>query len=148
MFSFMKIFGLSVSRSSPIPDIIWYFHEACATRLCSHTFSVDLNSMALAWAVVGAVGTPDESAKEGSYFHVHGSHLYVSLAWSFPFSLLWPTLLTCSSRARVAATTSHNPDFSALPRFRIFLHLHRLVLRKDSSAFRRNTRVLTAHYHQ
>jgi len=36
---------------------------------------------------------PDESAKESSCFHVHGSHLYVSLAWSFPFSLLWPTLL-------------------------------------------------------
>jgi len=35
---------------------------------------------------------------------VHGSHLYVSLAWSFPFSLLWPTLLTCSGRASVTAT--------------------------------------------
>ena len=34
-------------------------------------------------AVVGAVGTPDESAKESSYFHVHGSHSFVSLAWSF-----------------------------------------------------------------
>jgi len=48
--------------------------------------------------------TPDESAKESSYFHVHGSHLYVSLAWYFPFSLLWPTLLTCSGRASVTAT--------------------------------------------
>ena len=45
--------------------------EACAARLYSHTFSVglilepreDVNS------------APDESAKESSYFHVHGSHL-------------------------------------------------------------------------
>ena len=27
---------------------------------------------------------PDESAKESSYFYVHGSHLEVALAWSFP----------------------------------------------------------------
>ena len=26
----------------------------------------------------------DESAKESSHFHVHGSHFQVSLAWSFP----------------------------------------------------------------
>jgi len=34
--------------------------------------------------VNGANSAPDESAKESSYFHVHGSHLLVSLAWSFP----------------------------------------------------------------
>jgi len=45
-----------------------------------------------------------EPAKESSCFHVHGSHLYVSLAWSSPFSLLWPILLTCSGRASVTAT--------------------------------------------
>ena len=44
-----------------------------------------------------------QRAKESSYFHVHGSHLYVSLAWSFRFSLPWPTLLICSGRARVTA---------------------------------------------
>jgi len=43
------------------------------------------------------------SAKESSYFHVYGSHLYVSLAWSFLFSLLWPTLLSCSGLASVTA---------------------------------------------
>jgi len=31
--------------------------------------------MARVQAVVGAVGAPDESAKESSYFHVHGNHL-------------------------------------------------------------------------
>ena len=59
---------------------------ACATRLCSHTFSVTLNpetSMALTYVVVGAFSAPDDSAKESSYIHVHGSHLHVSLAWSF-----------------------------------------------------------------
>jgi len=51
--------------------------EACATRLCSHTFSVDFNpetSMALTYAVVGAFSAPDVSANESSYFHMHGSH--------------------------------------------------------------------------
>ena len=33
--------------------------------------------------VIDVNSAPDESAKEGFYFHVHGSHLYVSLAWSF-----------------------------------------------------------------
>ena len=49
-------------------------------------FSVRLNpqtTMALTSAVVGAFSAPDDSAKESSYFHVHRSHLYVSLAWSF-----------------------------------------------------------------
>jgi len=81
--------------------------EARATRLCSHTHSVGLNpktSMARALAVVGAVGASDESATESSCFHVHRSRLYVSLASSFPFALLWPTLLTCSCRASVTAT--------------------------------------------
>ena len=34
--------------------------------------------------VIDVNSSPDESAKESSYFHVHGSHLQVSLAWSFP----------------------------------------------------------------
>jgi len=55
--------------------------------------------------VIDVNSAPDESAKESSYFHVHGSHLYVSLAWSFSFSLLWPTLLTCSGRTSSTATT-------------------------------------------
>jgi len=36
---------------------------------------------------------------------MRGSHLYVSLAGSFPFSLLWSTLLTCSGHASVTATS-------------------------------------------
>jgi len=34
--------------------------------------------------VINVNSAPDESAKECSYFHVHGSLLQVSLAWSFP----------------------------------------------------------------
>ena len=34
--------------------------------------------------VIDVNSTPDESAKEYCYFHMHGSHLYLSLAWSFP----------------------------------------------------------------
>ena len=34
--------------------------------------------------VIDVNSAPDESAKESSYFHVHGSHLQVLLAWSFP----------------------------------------------------------------
>jgi len=34
--------------------------------------------------VIDVNSAPDESAKESSYFHVHGSHWYVSLSWSFP----------------------------------------------------------------
>jgi len=34
--------------------------------------------------VIDVNSSPDQSAKESSYFHVHGSHLYVSKAWSFP----------------------------------------------------------------
>jgi len=34
--------------------------------------------------VIDINSAPDESAKASSYFHVHGSHLKVSLAWSFP----------------------------------------------------------------
>ena len=34
--------------------------------------------------VIDVDSAPDESAKENSYFHVHGSHLQVSLAWSVP----------------------------------------------------------------
>ena len=51
--------------------------EACATRLCSPTFSVGLNletSMALTSAAVGAFSAPEISAKESSHFHMHGSH--------------------------------------------------------------------------
>jgi len=47
---------------------------------------------------------PDESAKESSYFHVHGSHFVSGACLVFPFSLVWPTLLTCSGRASVTAT--------------------------------------------
>ena len=45
-------------------------------------------------------------------------------------------------RIKFAVFTSLNSDFSALPRFWVFLRLHQLVSRKDSSAFRRNTGVL------
>ena len=34
--------------------------------------------------VIDVNSSPDQSAKESSYFHVHGSHLCVSKAWSFP----------------------------------------------------------------
>ena len=34
--------------------------------------------------VIYVKSSPDESAKERFYLHVHGSHLLVSLAWSFP----------------------------------------------------------------
>jgi len=34
--------------------------------------------------VIDVNSAPDESAKESSDFHVHGSHLQMSLAWSFP----------------------------------------------------------------
>ena len=43
---------------------------------------------------------------------VNGSHFYVSLAWFFPFSLLWPTLLACSGRASVTATIGLDPEYS------------------------------------
>ena len=33
--------------------------------------------------VIDVNSAPDESAKESFYFHVNGSHLWVSLAWSF-----------------------------------------------------------------
>jgi len=51
--------------------------EACATRLCSLTFSVGLNPetvMALTWAVVGAFSARDDSAKQSSHFHMHEKH--------------------------------------------------------------------------
>jgi len=34
--------------------------------------------------IIDVNSAPDESAKESSYFHVHGSHLWLSIAWSFP----------------------------------------------------------------
>jgi len=71
-----------------------YSCEACAGRLCSHTLSVGLNPET----------SIDDSAKESSHFHMHGSHFWLSLAWSFPFSLLLPFLLACSGRASVTAT--------------------------------------------
>jgi len=46
--------------------------EACAARLRSHIFSVGL---ILEPDVKNVNSAPDESAKEYSYFHVHGSHL-------------------------------------------------------------------------
>jgi len=60
--------------------------EACAARLCSHTFSMGLNpetSMALIWAVVGDGIAPHVSAKESSHFHL-----------VFPF-LLASAILAC-----------------------------------------------------
>jgi len=36
---------------------------------------------------------------------MHGSHLYCVACLVFPFSFLWPTLLTCSGRASTTATT-------------------------------------------
>jgi len=62
--------------------------EACATRLCSHAFSVGLNpetSMALTKAVVGAFSAPAVSAKESSHFQCAWKSLSkCRFAWSFP----------------------------------------------------------------
>jgi len=55
--------------------------------------------------VIDVNSVPDESAKESSYFHVHGSRLCRLL---FPFSVLWLTWLTCSGRASMTATPFSN----------------------------------------
>ena len=52
--------------------------EACAARLCTHTFSVGLILEPLEERVCDVIdvnSASDESAKESSYFHVRGSHL-------------------------------------------------------------------------
>ena len=62
---------------------------------------------------------PGESGKESSYFHVHGSHLQVSLAWSFP-SPCFGRL--CSHAAVARAWLLHSPNvfivgyFNACPK--------------------------------
>jgi len=71
--------------------------------------------------IIDVDSSPDESTKESSYFHVHGSHLEVSLA-RLPFSLLWPSLLTCSSRASVTATNVNIVEWLvSMPAVRLFV---------------------------
>jgi len=63
--------------------------------------------------------------------------LYKNLRFIWIF---YPDL--CQYWIKFALFTSNNPDFSALPRCCV-LWVHWLVSRKDSEAFRRNTRMLT-----
>ena len=63
------------SSKQPIHQTL-LLSEACATRLCSHACSVGLTLEP--WDgcdVINVNSAPDESGKESSYFHVHGSHL-------------------------------------------------------------------------
>jgi len=64
--------------------------------------------------IIDVNSAPDESAKESSYFQVHGSHESVACL-VFPFSLLWPTLLTCSGRTSVTATSLSFLEVFGLP---------------------------------
>jgi len=56
-----------------------------------------LADSAIGAPVVGAIGAPDESAKESSYFQCAWKSLKSIACLVFPFSFLWPTLLMLSS---------------------------------------------------
>ena len=67
------------------------YSEACAAWLCSHAIDPRTSgridprtSGRMDCDVIDVNSAPDESAEGSSYFHVHGSHLYVSVPWSFP----------------------------------------------------------------
>ena len=76
--------------------------EACAARLCSHTFSVGLIlEPREGWIVIDVIPRQKNQPKGALT-----SKSLVSVACLvFPFSLLWPSLLTCSGHASVTATS-------------------------------------------
>jgi len=92
--------------------------EACATRLCSHTFSV------------GLISEPREGWRRHRCWlrarRIGWRQHLLPCAWKslitvaclvFPF-LLWPTLLTCSGRASVTASqASPSSKCNAITRF-------------------------------
>ena len=80
--------------------------EACATRLCSHTFSVGLIlEPREGWIVTSSMLTSRQTNRQRKLFLPSAWKSLVSVACLvFPCSLLWPTLLTCSGRASVTTT--------------------------------------------
>jgi len=61
--------------------------------------------MALIWAVVDAVRALGVSAKDNSLTCIRMEVILSVACLVFPFSLLRPTLLTCSGRSSVTATS-------------------------------------------
>jgi len=70
--------------------------------------------------VIDVNSAPDESAKESSYFHVHGLISVACLVFAF---LLWSTLLTCSGHTSVTTTSLSFLEAFGLPTLFFFKYL-------------------------
>jgi len=72
----------SSSRKCPLSGAIEAEHPGCWVLLQCR---VDpRTSGRMDCDIIDVNSVPDESTKDNSYFHVHGSHLQVLLAWSIP----------------------------------------------------------------
>ena len=95
------LLNIVTSRHARMHRAMW---SVCGSVVFAHLqFGIDpRTSGRMDCGLIDVNSSPDESAKESSYFHVHGSHTSVACL-VFPF-LLRPSLLTCSGRASVTAT--------------------------------------------
>jgi len=103
LVTLLGLFGAPRSDFAPHSDTATGITpEACAARLCSHTFSVGLIlEPREGWIVIDVIPRQKNQPKGALT-----SKSLVSVACLvFPFSLLWPSLLTCSGHASVTATS-------------------------------------------